>query len=98
MSLGQSRPLFPTANPAGMLMRSFARAKGRIHIVGPHIIRRVGAVLERARASSRTLRDPPLCTRRRGDPAGGGPARRARAHGGGHGRPVFQLARAQGHI
>ena len=54
MSLGRSRPLFPTANPAGMLMRSFARAKGRIHIVGPHIIRRVGSVLERARVSSRT--------------------------------------------
>ena len=71
MSLGRSRPLFPTANPAGMLMRSFARAKGRIHIVGPHIIRRVGSVLERARASSRTLLDPPLCTRRRGDPAEG---------------------------
>ncbi len=46
MSLGRSRPLFPTADPAGMLMRSFARAKGRIHIVGPHSIRRVGAVLE----------------------------------------------------
>ncbi len=31
----------------------------------------MGSVLERARASSRTLPDPPLCTRRRGDPAEG---------------------------
>jgi hypothetical protein len=30
-----------------------------------------------------------LRTRRRGDPAGGGPARRAQAHGGGHGRPLI---------
>ena len=60
MSLGRSRPLFPTANPAGMLMRSFARAKGHVHTVGLHIIRRVGSVLERARASSRPLLDTSL--------------------------------------
>ena len=65
------RGSFSRPPPCRHAQRSFARAKGRIHIVGPHSIRRVGSVLERARASSRTLPDPPLCTRRRGDPAEG---------------------------